>query len=96
MNGGLDVAYPLVDRLEADQPTEDDVQPFAKEGLLGQGAVEEQAKWSRLRLTDASGDAGGTLTVWQASEAYIAQPTPQSDLEFVRTTRFWLGGVNIH
>ena len=99
MNAELDVSYPLIDRLEAAAPAEDDVLSFAREGMLGRGAEQEAAKWSRLRLTDAKGDEGGTLTVWQASEAYIAQPTPQSDLEFVERLgkqfspeqEYWLG-----
>jgi beta-barrel assembly-enhancing protease len=99
MNAGLDTAYPLVDRLETGAPSEADVLAFADEGKLGRGAVEEQAKWSKLRLTDAKADAGGTLSVWQASDAYIAQPTPTSDLEFVERLgqqfspeqEYWLG-----
>ena len=99
-DGSLDAAYAAVDRLEQQQqPSDEEIEAFIREGMLGGTELGGEAmKYSKLRFLGSSGDGAVEVTA-PAEEAWIPQPTPESDAEFIGRLgqqfspeqEYWLG-----
>lgn len=100
MDAALNAAYPLVDRVEAEKPTEAEVVAFIREGRLGgtgEAATPAGAgAYAKLALLGATGNTDGVLlTQGEVTEL----PEAVSDAEFVRQLglgfspehEYWLG-----
>src|SRR5439155_6494665 len=99
MDEKVSAAYPAVDQLEAQQPAEEEVEAFIREGLLGgtdKGG--DGTKYAKLRFLGSSGD-GAVEVIAANEETWQPQPTPEDDAEFVARLgrqfspeqEYWLG-----